>query len=490
MLPITCPDNSIPQAPATETRRRAWLRTNCEGTVIPVTVVTAPDGTVYYEDCNGVVVTGTLTNEPEMVYVVSPDASAASFDEIITILEDIRDQPRVEFESSIWVDANGLTFVRQETRDEVTGAITVAYVDAGGNTVTPVAPFLPFASGDRELVKHCYTAIADDAGNQYSIGDKIIRINVIDPITGGTFQAFWFNETTGFYIAEPLQADLEVCVADGSQIIETPQVWGDIFAVEFQVYSREVTSYDAGYSTTAIEYSTDGINWGTLVPPTLPFGISTPVNFVRLGYLSEKATIDYLINRTTNPTVYDAGVGVGHQANTSLAAGMYKAVQPTLLDGDQSELLLDQDGNLKVTVGDGATEPKQDAQIAIAQAQSDAIGSKTDLSVQNGNDGTVIALLKGISKSLYALFDRFVSKQIRIDSFQYAGTGSVSIPAGCTKIEIYIPDGAIVEVDGVAIPTQVETATISDDHGRELTIGSIAITTAGASPVFVLTYSF
>lgn len=443
-----------------------------------------------------------------------PDSGASTnalLQDIVDELVEIKTQPRVEFSREVWIDANGLTFIRTETRDEVTGAITVSYVDAGGNTVSPVAPFLPFASGDRELVKHCYTAIADGAGagaigwgaswgsvwggfagagNQYSIGDKIIRINVIDPITGGTFQAFWFNETTGFYIAEPLQADLEVCVADGGQIIETPQVWGDIFAVEFQVYSREVTSYDAGYSTTAIEYSTDGINWGTPVPPTLPFGISTPVNFVRLGYLSEKATIDYLINRTTNPTVYDAGVGVGHQANTSLAAGMYKAVQPTLLDGDQSELLLDQDGNLKVTVGDGATEPKQDAQIAIAQAQSDAIGSKTDLSVQNGNDGTVIALLKGISKSLYALFDRFVSKQIRIDSFQYAGTGSVSIPAGCTKIEIYIPDGAIVEVDGVAIPTQVETATISDDHGRELTIGSIAITTAGASPVFVLTYSF
>lgn len=443
-----------------------------------------------------------------------PDSGAATtalLQDIVDELVEIKEQPRLEYNREVWIDANGLTFIRTETRDEVTGAIAVAYVDAGGNTVSPVAPFLPFASGDRELVKHCYTAIADGAGagaigwgaswgdvwggfagagNQYSIGDKIIRINIIDPITGGTFQAFWFNETTGFYIAEPLQADLEVCVADGSQIINTPQVWGDPFSVEFQVYSREVTSYEAGYTTTAKEYSTDGINWGTPVPPTLPAGVSTPVNFVRFGYLSEKKTIDYLINRTTKATVYDAGVGVGHQPVTSLVAGMYKAYQPALLDGDQSELLVDEFGNLKVTVDGVATAVKQNAQIVIAAAQAEAIGAQSDLSVQNGNDGSLISLIKGISKSLYEMFDRFVNKQIRIDSIAYVGTSVIAVPANCTKIELYIPDGAVVEIDGVKIPPTVDTVSMSDDHGRVLNIGNLEITTAGASPVFVLTYSF
>ena len=183
-------------------------------------------------------------------------------------------------------------------------------------------------------------------------------------------------------------------------------------------------------------------------------------------------------------------MGVGHQPVTSLVAGMYKAYQPALLDGDQSELLVDEFGNLKVTVDGVATAVKQNAQIVIAAAQAEAIGAQSDLSVQNGNDGSLISLIKGISKSLYEMFDRFVNKQIRIDSIAYVGTSVIAVPANCTKIELYIPDGAVVEIDGVKIPPTVDTVSMSDDHGRVLNIGNLEITTAGASPVFVLTYSF
>lgn len=250
-----------------------------------------------------------------------PDSGAATnalLQDIVDELVEIKEQPRVEFSREVWIDANGLTFIRTETRDEVTGAITVSYVDAGGATVSPVAPFLPFASGDRELVRHCYTAINNGAGSgsigwgaswgsvwggfagvgsQYSIGDKITRINVIDPITGGTFQAFWFNDTTGLYIAQPLQADIAPCEQETQQIISIPQVWVDFFGKEFQVYSREVTSYDAGYATTAIQYSSDGINWAAVTPPTLPPLFVAPVSQVRLGYLAQENYREYAMGK-------------------------------------------------------------------------------------------------------------------------------------------------------------------------------------------------
>lgn len=52
----------------------------------------------------------------------------------------------------------------------------------------------------------------------------------------------------------------------------------------------------------------------------------------------------------TYPNVYDNGPGSGNNGINILSGGMYKDAPPTLFNGDQSELILDNKGNLKVSV--------------------------------------------------------------------------------------------------------------------------------------------
>ena len=63
---------------------------------------------------------------------------------------------------------------------------------------------------------------------------------------------------------------------------------------------------------------------------------------------SNTATIPDLALTQKN-SVFSNGAGGGSAQRTNLVAGMFKSLIPTLQDGDQSELLVDDQGNLKVT---------------------------------------------------------------------------------------------------------------------------------------------
>lgn len=72
--------------------------------------------------------------------------------------------------------------------------------------------------------------------------------------------------------------------------------------------------------------------------------------------------------------------------------GKYNSTPPTVADGQWTDLQLDASGNLRVTDGGGST--------AIATST----GAVDDAAVTNpANDGTVIALLKGILTALNAI---------------------------------------------------------------------------------------
>lgn len=73
---------------------------------------------------------------------------------------------------------------------------------------------------DRELRVTTYEAIA--AGIGYSIGDTISRTDIIDVATSTIIGTIWFNETTGFAIAAPIQADLIVSSGSGSVTVLNP----------------------------------------------------------------------------------------------------------------------------------------------------------------------------------------------------------------------------------------------------------------------------
>lgn len=76
---------------------------------------------------------------------------------------------------------------------------------------------------DRELVRDEFTAIADNVGIGYSVGDHLSRISYFD-ISGGSstlIDTFWFNHTTDSIISAPVDTEI---VGEDSAIVPTPGV--------------------------------------------------------------------------------------------------------------------------------------------------------------------------------------------------------------------------------------------------------------------------
>lgn len=78
---------------------------------------------------------------------------------------------------------------------------------------------------DRELVRDEFTAIADNVGIGYSVGDHLSRISYFD-ISGGSstlIDTFWFNHTTDSIIGAPLDTEI---IGEDSGIVPAPGVVG------------------------------------------------------------------------------------------------------------------------------------------------------------------------------------------------------------------------------------------------------------------------
>lgn len=76
-----------------------------------------------------------------------------------------------------------------------------------------------------------------------------------------------------------------------------------------------------------------------------------------------------LISGATYQSIIAGGVNIGHNDRNMQVGGIYKDAPPTLLDGDQSELILDENGNLRVSgsmsiLGEVALDPATIAAIA------------------------------------------------------------------------------------------------------------------------------
>lgn len=302
------------------------------------------------------------------------------------------------------------------------------------------------------------------------VGCSTIKAVKVAPIAG----AVYYEDCDGNVVAgEETVCPTDVFVVNpppdpiGLTVIEQNLSPVDLFGNPTGQVLKEVRTYDNG-----ILVSTEYQDTTTGAPVSLPAGTA---QLAPVSGLDKEVVV-----------LYDDGVPFLRHIAYNYGT-MPIQTYDTLLDGLTPYTAV---GTVTAGAFGDATAANQATQITIAQNQANEIGTQTDTTVQNGNDGTLISLIKGISKSLYAMFDRFVNKQITIDRFEYTGAGVISIPANCTKIDIYIPVAASIEIDGRPLPSQVDNLVISDDHGRVLSVGTINVTAVGSDPVFVLTYSF
>jgi hypothetical protein len=109
---------------------------------------------------------------------------------------------QLDLETSIWTDDSGAIYVRRETVNEGTGAITITFTNASGNVVTPGAGLRPLI-GTTKVVEQAFFD-ATSGGTGYSAGDILARITIVDPnAVPPSVTALWLNATTGLTISAP-----------------------------------------------------------------------------------------------------------------------------------------------------------------------------------------------------------------------------------------------------------------------------------------------
>ena len=122
-------------------------------------------------------------------------------------LAQVRDaiKATIDLESTVWTDDSGAYYVRRDSVNEGTGAITITWTAPDGTAATPGAGLRPLATAERDVTQALF--VASSSGTGYSSGDFLARLLILDvnPTTPVVTQV-WYNLSTGAVIAAPNSA--------------------------------------------------------------------------------------------------------------------------------------------------------------------------------------------------------------------------------------------------------------------------------------------
>lgn len=135
-----------------------------------------------------------------------------------TTLAQVRDaiKATIDLESTIWTDNSGAYYVRRDTVNEGTGAITISWTAPDGTAATPGAGLKPLATAERDVTQALF--VATDNGTGYSTNDFLARLLILDVnATTPVITQIWYNLSTSAVIAAPSAA--HVTPSDESVVV-------------------------------------------------------------------------------------------------------------------------------------------------------------------------------------------------------------------------------------------------------------------------------
>lgn len=135
-----------------------------------------------------------------------------------TTLVQVRDaiKATIDLESTIWTDNSGAYYVRRDTVNEGTGAITISWTAPDGTAATPGAGLKPLATAERDVTQALF--VATDNGTGYSTNDFLARLLILDVnATTPVITQIWYNLSTSAVIAAPSAA--HVTPSDESVVV-------------------------------------------------------------------------------------------------------------------------------------------------------------------------------------------------------------------------------------------------------------------------------
>ena len=137
----------------------------------------------------------------------------------------------------------------------------------------------------------------------------------------------------------------------GAKSLGTQVVSGDIGIITNSVIHGVTTGGGGGYVDVKVTPS-GALVTDTTISGSLPLPTGASTSALQTTGNTSLNNIDTKLTNLTDSarsTIEQNGVGTGAAITNILVGGVYKSSPPTLINGDQSELILDDNGNLKVS---------------------------------------------------------------------------------------------------------------------------------------------
>lgn len=235
------------------------------------------------------------------------DTAAATLTNILAAL-----QAQIDLETSVWTDGTAF-FVRRESVNEGTGAITVSFTNPDGTAASPNAANLRPASSDNavQLIQALFDV--KTAGTGYSVGDQLARVVAVNKATNPPTAsgAIWINLTTGEVITAPVAAN----IAETDQnVVVTSTALGD-------TADTAATSDTGSFSLVALAKRALG-NWTTLLARIPTVGQKTAAASVPVTLASDQSAVS---TKSDVPAAVDGSYGPATTPTNALAANPKRA---------------------------------------------------------------------------------------------------------------------------------------------------------------------
>ena len=189
---------------------------------------------------------------------------------------------QINISGSLWFDksVNPVAYyVRRESVNEGTSAVTVSWFNPDGSTATPVVSNLQAVSNAQNIINESAVYTATAAGTGYALGDVIIHSFGIDTGTTPPVVAygFWFNANSGTILSTTPTANTYTQVNQPVSVSSLPLPTGAATDVSIQSLLTAVTTLNASINAMNRNVALNNLVWAQAY--SLPQIVDTTLTF-------------------------------------------------------------------------------------------------------------------------------------------------------------------------------------------------------------------
>lgn len=316
-------------------------------------------------------------------------------------------QGNINFNETIWTDDTGAYFARRTT--QTGSSITVSYYSPNGSVYTlganprPAFGTSSSTSGggtsstpDREIISNLYSC--NNSGTGYTVGNNILRSDIVDVNSLATIATFYFNTATKQNIAAPTPSHLDYVTGQGYSTASLQTSLNTAIGSQADV----VATTDTG-SFSVISFIKKALqNWTSLLARIPVLGQATTAASIPVTLASNQPAISVTV---TNPST---GGGTGGTSGTQYTEGDIDAsiTGTALLWEDASDTLraVSTTKPLPVTIVGGGSTGGTGGSVDVSTLAKETGGNLEEINTSLNSVNSNIGLQTSPTTSLNSLF--------------------------------------------------------------------------------------